>query len=180
LERAGQATQSVSSKMREPKAARPFEFKVGKGMTNASAIPNLLIMTQDTKTPDLETPAPEAPTAAQNDTNHAGAYASAPPRFETFEDFYPYYISEHSHPDNRRLHVIGTGLALLCLTQVVMWGVIGGFWSLVWAAIFGFGFAAASDHFIAKIKPTALTHPAYSLMADFKMFWEVVTRKRAF
>jgi hypothetical protein len=149
------------------------------GMTNASTIPNLLNMTQDTKTPDLDTPAPEAPAPAQNDANPASAYASTPPRFETFEEFYPYYISEHSHPDNRRLHVIGTGLAILCLTQVVMWGVIGGFWSLIWAAIFGYGFAWAGHYFIEKNKPATFTYPAWSLMGDFKMFWEVVTRKRA-
>jgi hypothetical protein len=137
-------------------------------------------MTQDTKTPDLETPAPEVHAPSNESANTAESYASAPPRFETFDEFYPYYISEHSHPDNRRLHVIGTGLAILCLTQVVMWGVIGGFWSLIWAAIFGYGFAWAGHYFIEKNKPATFTYPAWSLMGDFKMFWEVVTRKRAF
>jgi hypothetical protein len=131
----------------------------------------------DTSAPDQEAMANEVP--ASEAPEAASAFAAPPPRFETFEDFYPYYISEHSHPDNRRLHVIGTGLAILCLTQVVMWGVVGGFWSLIWAAIFGYGFAWAGHYFIEKNKPATFTYPAWSLMGDFRMFWEVVTRKRA-
>jgi hypothetical protein len=148
-------------------------------MTNVSAVPTLCIMTQDTKTPDLDTPAPEAPAPAQNDTNTASAYASGPPRFETFEDFYPYYLSEHSHPTNRRIHVIGTAFSILCLTQVVMWGLVGGFKYLVLAALIGYGAAWAGHYFVEKNKPATFTYPAWSLMGDFKMFWEVVTRKRA-
>ena len=141
-------------------------------------------MTQDTQTPDLEistTSAPEvgAPDPATADTNSANSYASAPPRFDTFDEFYPYYIGELSQANTRRLHVVGMGLAILCLSQVVMWGVIGGFWSLVWAAIFGYGFSWASHYFIEKTKPATFTYPAWSLMGNFKMFWEVVTRKRA-
>ena len=157
-------------------------------------------MTQDTKTPDLEIPAPAqsdmlesepvvtkpaaapkpaAPRPAAADSHAASDYASPPPRFKTFDEFYPYYISEHSIPNARRLHVIGTGLASLCLTQVAMWGVVGGFWFLVWAAIFGYGLAWAAHYFVEKNKPATFTYPAWSLLADFKMFWEVVTRKRA-
>jgi hypothetical protein len=118
----------------------------------------------------IDTPTPEA---------SESAYAAPPPRFESFEAFYPYYLGEHSHPDNRRLHVIGMGLAMLCLSQVVLWGVWGGLKYLVLAAIFGYGFAWAGHYFIEKNKPATFTYPAWSLMGDFKMFWEVVTRKRA-
>jgi hypothetical protein len=136
--------------------------------------PYFINMTEEKNTPDLET------TQTQTAESHpASSFASAPPRFETFEAFYPYYIGEHSLPNTRRLHVIGTGLAILCLTQVVMWGVIGGFWSLIWAGIFGYGFAWAAHFFVEKNKPATFTYPAWSLMGDFKMFWEVVTRKRA-
>ena len=71
------------------------------------------------------------------------------------------------------------GLAALCLINVVFNGLFGGFWTLIWAAIFAFGSAAAGDHFIQKIRPTLLDSPAWSLMAQAKMFWEVVTRKLA-
>ena len=153
-------------------------------MTNARMIPTLGDMTQDIKTPDFEIPAPvqpdtivPEPTIA--DTNPASAYASAPPRYETFEVFYPYYLSEKSQANTRRLNVFGTGLAIVCLTQVVMWGIVGGFWALVWAVIFSFGTSWAAHYFIEKNKPTTFTYPAFTLMGDLKMFWEIVTRKRA-
>jgi hypothetical protein len=144
-------------------------------------------MPRKPKTPDTDPAAnvdAEAPVQTQSAAPEAAApsendFAGAPPRFATFDEFYPFYIGEHSEPNNRRLHVIGTGLAILCLSQVVMWGVIGGFWSLIWAAIFGYGFAWAGHYFIEKNQPATFTYPAWSLMGDFKMFFEVVTRKRA-
>ena len=32
--------------------------------------------------------------------------------FETFEDFWPYYVHEHQDPTNRALHYIGTSMAI--------------------------------------------------------------------
>jgi hypothetical protein len=136
--------------------------------------PYLWTMTEDTKTHDLDISASQS-----TDTNADSAFATSPPRFETFEDFYPYYLSEHANPINRRIHVIGTGLAILCLLQVAMWGLVGGFKYLVLAAIVGYGFAWAGHYFVEKNKPATFTYPAWSLMGDFKMFWEVVTLKRA-
>ena len=51
-------------------------------------------------------------------------------RFASFHDFYPYYLREHSSRASRRLHVIGTSLAVaLAVVAVVtqewmlLWGV---------------------------------------------------------
>jgi hypothetical protein len=100
-------------------------------------------------------------------------------RYQSFEDFYPYYISQHQNDMNRRLHVVGTGLALLALTQVVMWGLVGGFGYLVLAAVFGYGFAWVGHYVFEKNEPATFKYPAWSLMGDFKMAWEVVSGKRA-
>lgn len=146
-------------------------------------------MARKPKTPDLDTPdadvlAPQVETVRSPTEDPAPAsdtsdFASAAtPHFNSFEEFYPHYIAEHDHADNRRLQVIGIGLAALCLVNVVLNGFFGGFWSLIWAAIFVFGSAFAGDHFIQKIKPTVQDFPAWSVMAQAKMFWEVVTRKR--
>jgi hypothetical protein len=121
-----------------------------------------------------------APQADEGPAETASAYAAPPPRFETFEDFYPFYLEEHSHPDNRRLHIVGTGLALFLLAQMVLFhGIWNGLGLIFWAAVIGYGFAWAGHYFIEKNKPATFTYPAWSLMGDFKMFWEVVTRKRA-
>ena len=45
---------------------------------------------------------------------------SRAPVFRTFTDFYPFYLGEHTHPTCRRLHFIGTTLAVaLLLTALV-------------------------------------------------------------
>ena len=34
------------------------------------------------------------------------------PRYTSFADFYPFYLSEHQNATSRHLHVLGTSLAL--------------------------------------------------------------------
>ena len=34
-------------------------------------------------------------------------------KFATFAEFYPFYLSEHSHQTSRRLHFVGTSIALV-------------------------------------------------------------------
>jgi hypothetical protein len=146
-------------------------------------------MARKPKTPDLDPTQVDdaAPDMVMADAHQdepapndeAASFASAPtPHFADFDAFYEHYTGALTHADNRRLHVVGIGLAVLCLINVVLNGVFGGFWSLVWAAIFAFGFAFAGDQFIEKKSPTLLTHPAWSLLADVKMAFEIVTRKR--
>jgi len=33
--------------------------------------------------------------------------------YQTFSAFYPYYLGEHHHPINRRLHLVGSSLSIL-------------------------------------------------------------------
>ena len=40
---------------------------------------------------------------------------TAPAGFATFREFYPYYLLQHCNPISRRLHVIGTLLAIGCV-----------------------------------------------------------------
>lgn len=128
---------------------------------------------------DISAPEAVIETIAPQVEPGTNTYAAPPPRFESFEAFYPYYLSEHSHRDNRRLHVVGTGLALFLLAQMLLFhGIWDGLGLIVWAAVIGYGFAWAGHYFIEKNKPATFTYPAWSLMGDFKMFWEVVTRKR--
>jgi hypothetical protein len=38
-------------------------------------------------------------------------------RFTSFREFYPYYLSEHTNINCRRLHFIGSWLALIFLSH---------------------------------------------------------------
>ncbi|KAG0038878.1 hypothetical protein BGZ82_010463 [Podila clonocystis] len=97
--------------------------------------------------------------------------------YKTFEEFYPYYLSEHCNTTNRRLHLVGTTnvvaiIAYLILTQQPK------FW---WVTLLqGYGFAWTGHFFFEKNKPATFKHPIYSLMGDWKMWWEVVSGQRKF
>ncbi|WRT65158.1 uncharacterized protein IL334_002101 [Kwoniella shivajii] len=46
---------------------------------------------------------------------------SLPPGgFKTFQSFYPFYLGEHSLPTTRRLHLIGTSIAVTSFTRVTL------------------------------------------------------------
>ena len=58
--------------------------------------------------------------------------------YRTFSEFYPFYLSEHANRTSRRLHFIGTTIALvLVITAIVtqMW------WLFAIAFVQGYAFA---------------------------------------
>ncbi|HEX5006687.1 MAG TPA: Mpo1-like protein, partial [Hyphomonadaceae bacterium] len=59
-------------------------------------------------------------------------------RYRTFQEFYPFYLTEHVNPVSRRLHVVGTSLVVLCLIAA---GVTMTWQFLVAAPLIGYGFA---------------------------------------
>jgi hypothetical protein len=65
--------------------------------------------------------------------------ATTDPRsFKTFAEFYPFYLGEHSNRTFRRLHFVGSTLALVC---VVMLLTTGRPQYLLYALPCGYGFA---------------------------------------
>ena len=98
-------------------------------------------------------------------------------RYRTFADFYPFYLSEHQNTVSRRLHVIGTSLALVLIVMAVV--SLNG-WLLIVAMLQGYAFAWVGHFFFEHNRPATFKYPFYSLMGDWRMWWEVVTRKRAF
>ena len=95
-------------------------------------------------------------------------------RFQTFKEFYPYYLSEHKDITCRRLHFIGTWLI------VALWIIVAMTqrWSLLWLTpIIGYGFAWFGHAKFEKNKPATFTYPLWSLMGDWKMWFEIMTGK---
>lgn len=88
-----------------------------------------------------------------------------PSRYTSYEAFWPFYVSQHLNPTNRRLHFIGTSLALGSLVAAV---VVSPVWILV-APVAGYGFAWLGHFSFEKNRPATFTYPLWSLRADFRM-----------
>ena|SRR5581483_3754566 len=92
--------------------------------------------------------------------------------FASFDDFYPYYLREHSSRASRRLHVIGTSLAV----ALAVVAVVTQEWMVLWGVpLAGYAFAWTGHFFFEKNSPATFRHPLYSLRGDFKMLREVLT-----
>lgn len=89
-------------------------------------------------------------------------------RFESFEQFWPYYLGEHRSPVSRSLHYAGT----IVSSVVVLFGVIKGiFWLVPLAIAAGYGLAWVGHFMVEGNKPATFSHPLWSLAADYKMLW---------
>jgi hypothetical protein len=95
-------------------------------------------------------------------------------RFGSFEEFYPFYLSEHSDRTCRRLHFAGSTLALICLAMLLRSGNPG--WLLA-GLLCGYGFAWVGHFGFEKNKPASFRQPLYSFMGDWKMYGQIWTGK---
>jgi len=102
---------------------------------------------------------------------------SNPERYETFADFYPFYLDEHRNLVSRRLHFVGTSIALVILVTALL---TQSWWLLLAALIQGYAFAWVGHFFFERNKPATFKYPGYSLMGDWRMWWEILTRQRPF
>lgn len=98
-------------------------------------------------------------------------------RFNTFAEFYPYYLSEHSNSTCRRLHFIGTSLLIVILALAL---IVGNGWWLIALPVAGYGFAWVGHFFFEKNRPATFQHPFYSLIGDFAMYRDMLLGKVAF
>ncbi|WP_111657356.1 DUF962 domain-containing protein [Isoalcanivorax indicus] len=95
--------------------------------------------------------------------------------FQSFAEFYPYYLQEHSDSTCRRLHFIGTSLVIALLLAVVL-GPLSAWW-LFGLPVIGYGFAWVGHFFFEKNRPATFKHPWYSLAGDFVMWKDILTRR---
>lgn len=103
--------------------------------------------------------------------------AAAKPSFNSFNDFYPYYLEEHANRTCRRLHFVGTSLVIL----TALYAVFSGNWSALWLLpVIGYGFAWVGHFYFEQNKPATFQHPFYSLAGDFVMYKDILTGKIAF
>jgi hypothetical protein len=93
-------------------------------------------------------------------------------KFATYDEFFAYYLREHSDHRNRILHAVGTllGLAIVVAAFVFRHPV----YALAWP-VAGYGFAWIGHFLIEGNKPATYQHPLWSFISDFRMLWLMAT-----
>lgn len=95
-------------------------------------------------------------------------------KFQSFKEFYPFYLKEHSNTTCRRLHFVGSTLCLLLIGYVL----ITQKWILLLTLpLIGYGFAWIGHFFFEHNKPATFTYPRYSLMGDWVMYKDILIGK---
>jgi hypothetical protein len=89
----------------------------------------------------------------------------------TFAEFWPFYVREHSRALTRGLHYVGTAGVIASVVAAVT---VGPLKLVALAPVFGYGFAWAAHFFVEKNRPATFKHPLWSLAADFVMFGKML------
>ncbi|ARS48475.1 Mpo1-like protein [Ectopseudomonas hydrolytica] len=103
--------------------------------------------------------------------------AQSKERYQSFAEFYPYYLQEHSNPTCRRLHYVGSLLVLAILAYALLsqqW-----LWLLALPVV-GYGFAWVGHFVFEKNRPATFQYPLYSLMGDWVMLKDAFTGRIRF
>ncbi|MEZ4402287.1 MAG: DUF962 domain-containing protein [Kofleriaceae bacterium] len=102
---------------------------------------------------------------------------STHPDPQTFEEFWPYYVSQHLDPTCRALHFAGTTLALACVAATP--------WvppAILAAPVCGYGLAWVGHFVFEKNRPATFNspkHAVWSLRGDFRMWRRILTGRMA-
>ena len=105
-------------------------------------------------------------------SSHPPTGTGSDPRFTTYDEFFTFYLREHSNPRNRLMHAAGT---VLGLCTVIVPFVVGHPWyALLWPAV-AYGFAWTGHFLIEGNKPATFGHPFWSFISDFRMLGLMLT-----
>lgn len=92
-------------------------------------------------------------------------------RYKTLAEFYPFYLTEHSDATCRTLHFIGTSLVF---TFLILAAITGKWWLCWFMPVAGYGFAWVGHFFYEQNKPATFQYPFFSLISDFKMYFDLL------
>ncbi|MDT0595379.1 DUF962 domain-containing protein [Glaciecola petra] len=98
-------------------------------------------------------------------------------KYNSFAEFYPFYLSEHQNNTCRMLHFVGSFLILVLVTYCVLTS----YYALLFLIpVIGYGFAWVGHFFYEHNKPATFTYPLYSFWADWVMFKDILLGKISF
>jgi hypothetical protein len=87
-------------------------------------------------------------------------------RIQTYAEFWPFYLREHSRASTRWLHFVGTSLGV---GLGVSAGVTGRGVLVPLALVAAYGFAWFSHFVIEHNRPATFKYPLWSFISDFRM-----------
>jgi hypothetical protein len=93
-------------------------------------------------------------------------------QFAGYEEFFTFYLHEHSDPRNRAMHAAGTVLGLC--TLIVPFALGRPWYALLWPVV-AYGFAWTGHFLIEGNKPATFGHPFWSFISDFRMLGLMLT-----
>lgn len=89
-------------------------------------------------------------------------------QFRNYQEFFPFYLSQHSKKSTRKWHFLGTSCVFLIVALAIIWS---NYWLLLLAPVIAYGLAWYSHFFVEGNKPATFGHPIWSLRADFHMYF---------
>ena len=94
-----------------------------------------------------------------------------------YREFYQFYLTEHQNKTSRILHFSGTFLVFVLLFLAIWngWG-----WKWIFLPLVGYGFAWIGHVFFEKNKPATFKYPFWSLISDFRLFFEILFGRKSF
>ena len=95
------------------------------------------------------------------------------PAPQSFEEFWPYYVSQHLDPTCRALHFAGTTLAMACVAAAPLWPP-----ALLAAPVAGYGLAWIGHFAFEKNRPATWASPRFAVWSrrgDLRMWRRIVT-----
>ena len=92
-------------------------------------------------------------------------------KYKTFEEFWPFYLGEHSKPGTKLVHFWGTSVGLLVFIYLIIttqWKFLPIILIIVYGPLF------LSHAVIEKNKPATLTYPFFSILGDLKLWYLIL------
>ncbi|MDV2446172.1 hypothetical protein CMU93_01490 [Elizabethkingia anophelis] len=98
-------------------------------------------------------------------------------KIDNYKYFYSFYLTKHKDYTCRVLHFTGTALVF----TILLYALFSKEYYLLWfVPVVGYGFAWVGHAFFERNKPATFTYPLWSLISDFKLFFELLIGKQKF